>query len=289
MRDRKAKFEMTIDHADANIHRRDIRAWKRINAAKYTSVLRQIESPLTQGILGARLSPHHLAQAFERVPTPGGDRSGRWRLGEDGRFDGPPMVDSGHGYIDTVLAVEFLRGFTATDFRARGVSSVQLTELAQHFLGDLCPGLSVGRMVWAAVAVGLYISVDYDSSIIKIRVDEQEVARLARSGPAAATDRLKYLRRSLNDLTSGRILGIPPAANTDPRPKNGFHHWLEAQIERSDAVGAMARDYVTGFDTGRHRSATWPADLKNLLFELEAGPDALAAADEVDRHFSPRR
>ena len=90
------EIEMTPNnHAPRRAFQQDARAWSAFTGTNYTSALRQMSSPLAQGLLGPRVSARRLIAALNDHELIGAD-GGASRLGENGvRSDSSWSFDGG--------------------------------------------------------------------------------------------------------------------------------------------------------------------------------------------------
>ena len=266
----------------------DARAWSRFTGTNYTSALRQMISPLAQGLLGSRVSARRLIVTLNDHDLVGA-RGGDPFLGENGvRSDSPWRFDGKTDYIQLALITDMLRMFRpAAGSEVPEVGSYSLKHTAEWFLSPHCSYVSNGRLIWAAAALGLPIAdPDGDGPNVLIGVSEREhdyVRRMVGSGytqpqadhyrPAA----YDHLRAALARAGAGELITedwIRPEPVNDPAP---FHDWLVRQVGRNDVVGDLAGDYSAGVRDSDHRVARSAADLLAIFHEVSHSPKAYDA------------
>ncbi|MET1089253.1 MAG: hypothetical protein ABWY04_19385 [Arthrobacter sp.] len=290
----------------------DARAWARLTGSNYTTALRQIESPLTQGILGERVSARHLINTLDDHPLIGAD-GGVFFLAEAGFYPENAKTQwsfTGSDYIELALITEFLRMFTPLAAGEEpSVSSYSLKHTAEKFLAPHCTYVSNGRIIWAAAALGLPLTELDDSINVLIGVSEREhdyVRRVTGRGnstpqghhyrPAGLTHLQTTLEQcAVGEPAVGRWERPEPTAESLP-----FHDWLMAQEGRGDLVGELAMHYSAGIRDSDHRIARTAQDLMGILQEMRAASEfshwaadaitewAAAAAPEVRGDMSLR-
>jgi len=280
---------MTSDNHTGNRElQQDARAWAAFTGTNYTAALRQMSSPLTQGLLGERVSARHLIATLDDHEMIGA-RGGAPRLGENGfRSAAPWGFDGETDFIELALITDMLRMFTPIpDSATPEVGSYSLKHTAEEFLSPHCSYVSNGRMIWAAAALGLPIA-DPDGSgpNLLIGVPEREhdyVRRMVGTGwPQPKADHHRpagyaYLQTLLGRAAAGEhITGgwVRPAslAASDP-----FHDWLIVQAGRGDVIGDLASDYCAGVQDSDHRIARTPDELLAIFHVLPHSPEAYDA------------
>lgn len=268
----------------------DARAWSAFTGTKYTSALRQMRSPLSQGLLGPRVSARRLIAALNDHELIGahGDAI---RLGENGvRSDSPWSFDGRSDYIQLALITDMLRMFTPTSgSEAPEVDSYSLKHTAEWFLSPHLSYVSTGRLIWAAAALGLPIMApegDGDGANLLIGISEREhdyVRRMVGSGQTRPqVDHYRPggyepLRAALARAAVGEFITedwAQPEPVSEPAP---FHDWLVHQVGRDDVVGALAADYSAGVRASDHRVARTADELLAIFHEVPHSPEAYDA------------
>jgi ribosomal protein S27AE len=280
---------MTSDnHARNREFQQDARAWAAFTGTSYTAALRQMDSPLAQGLLGERVSARYLIAALDHHEVIGA-RGGSPRLGENGVRSAPTWSFNGEtDFIGLALIADMLRMFTPIpDSATPEVGSYSLKHTAEAFLDPHCSYVSNGRLIWAAAALGLPISdPDRSGPNLLIGVPELEhdyVRRMTRPGqtrPKAdhhCPAGYGYLQTVLARAAAGeRITGawVRPAPVAVSAP---FHDWLILQAGRDSAIGDLASDYVAGVRDSDHRIARTPDELLAIFHEVPHSPEAYDA------------
>lgn len=280
------EIEMTPNSTPNRALQQDARAWSKFTGTKYTSALRQISSPLAQGLLGKRVSARQLIRTLaehDLVGTRGGDTV----LGENGfRSDSPWQFDGKTDFIELALLTDFLRLFTPTS--PMEVASYSLKHTAEWFLSPHSSYVSNGRLIWAAAAMGLSITdADGEGPNLLIGISEREhdyVRRMVGHGQSRPhVDHYQpagyeYLREALAKAATGELVTsdwVPPLPTAEPAP---FHDWLIRQVGRNDVVGDLAGDYSAGVRDSDHRIAHTASDLLRIFQEVSHSPEAYDAA-----------
>lgn len=266
----------------------DARAWSAFTGTKYTSALRQMRSPLSQGLLGPRVSARRLIAALDDHELIGahGDAP---RLGEKGvRSDSPWSFNGKSDYIQLALITDMLRMFTPTSgSEAPEVDSYSLKHTAEWFLSPHLSYVSNGRLIWAAATLGLPIAdPDGDGPNVLIGISEHEhnyVRRMVGSGQTRPkVDHYRpagyeHLRAALARAAAGELIvenWVRPEPVIEPAP---FHEWLIQQVGRNDAVGDLAGDYSVGVRDSDHRVARTADELLAIFHEVSHSPEAYDA------------
>lgn len=282
--------EMTPNnHSRSRDIQQDARAWASFTGTRYTAALRQIRSPLAQGLLGEPVRARQLIAALNDhalIGAQGGDPL----LGENGYLSEAPWAFNGQtDLIELALITEMLRMFTPTsDAAAPEVSSYSMKHTAEWFLSPHCSYVSNGRLIWAAAALGLpIVAPDGTGPNLLIGVSEREhdyVRRMVSRGqtqPRADHYRpagYAYLKAALARAAAGEPVTNRwerPTPVNEPAP---FHDWLIRQDDREDVVGAFASDYATGVRDSNHRIARSPAELLAILNEVQRSAKVYDAA-----------
>jgi hypothetical protein len=262
-----------------------MRAWSAFTGTKYTAALRQMGSPLAQGLLGERVSARHLIAALDDHELIGA-RGGDPRLGENGFSSAVPWRFNGAtDFIELALITDMLRMFTPIpDSATPEVSSYSLKHTAEWFLSPHCSYVSNGRMIWAAAALGLPVAYpDGPGPNLLIGVPEREhdyVHRMVGPGqtkpnadhyrPAGYAYLQTMLARAAagEHITGGWVRPVPVAASAP------FHDWLILQAGRDDVIGDLASDYSAGVRDSDHRIARTPDELLTIFHEVPHSPEA---------------
>ncbi|MGV4886414.1 hypothetical protein ACSR0Z_07315 [Streptomyces viridosporus] len=280
---------MTSDnHTQNRAFQQDARAWAAFTGTKYTAALRQMSSPLTQGLLGERVSARRLIAALndhELIGTHDGDPI----LGENGYFSDSPWHFNGEtDFIQLALITDMLRMFTPISGTSTPeVSSYSLKHTAEWFLSPHCSYVSNGRLIWAAASLGLPITDPDDAGPnLLIGVSEREhdyVRRMVGPGqtqPQADHYRpvgYEHLQTVLPQAAAGEPITdgwVRPVPVDEPAP---FHDWLILQVGRNDVVGDLAGDYSAGVRDSDHRIARTPDELLAIFHEVPHSPAAYDA------------
>jgi hypothetical protein len=267
-------------------HQQDAHAWAAFTGSNYTSALRQMRSPLAQGLLGPRVSARRLISALTDHELIGA-RGGASRLGEHGvRSDSPWRFNNETDYIQLALITDMLRMFTPTSSsQAPEVGSYSLKHTAERFLSPHVSYVTNGRLIWAAAALGLPIAdPGGDGPNLLIAVSERQhdyVHRMTGSDhtrrPQAPHYRpagYEFLRDALERATADEYpteSWTQSETVTEPAP---FHDWLVQQVGRDDVVGDLARDYSAGVRESEHRVARTADDLLAIFQEVSHSPAA---------------
>lgn len=282
------EIEMTPNNTPTRALQQDARAWSTFTGTKYTAALRQMRSPLAQGLLGPRVSARRLIATLsdhELVGSDGGDSV----LGENGvRSDSPWRFDGKTDYIQLALITDMLRMFTPVSGTSTPeVGSYSLKHTAERFLSPHCSYVSNGRLIWAAAALGLPITdPDRDGPNLLIGLSEREhdyVRRLVGTGqtqPQADHYRpagYEHLRAALAQAAAGEFITenwVRPEPVSESAP---FHDWLVQQVGRNDVVGDLAGDYSAGVRDSDHRVAHTAGEMLAIFHEISHSPEAYDA------------
>jgi hypothetical protein len=293
------KIEMTPNNSSNSNARdrkvqQDTRAWAKLTGSNYTTALRQVESPLAQGILGERPSARALISTLDDHPLIGAD-GGVFFLSEAGFYaehaDKQWSFNGSSDFVEMALLIEFLRMFTAiAPGETPSVGSYSLKHTAENFLAPHCSYVSNGRLIWAAAALGLPMIEQEDSINLLIGVSEHEhdyVKGMIGRGteepkghhyrPAGFT----HLKTALEEYAADKRV---PSRWEQPEPSTEtfpFHDWMMQQAERDDVVGDLAGDYFAGVEGSYHRIAGTPQELLDILRELSAMDEAFSSAEEA--------
>lgn len=282
------------NHLDNRDIQKDARAWAAFTGSNYTAALRQMKSPLAQGLLGERLSARKLIAMLSEHPLIG-DRDGSPRLGENGvnseqAWSFVRDVD----FIELALVADFLRLFPVSDAgTGSGISSYTLKHTAEEFLKPHCSYVSNGRLIWVAAALGLPLSsVEYDinNPNLMVGVTEHEhdyvrrAADPAKPAPQGHHYRpagFQHLEAALQQASTGTLTAErwnEVVSEPDPAP---FHDWLLLQLGRRDAVGEVAFYYSAGVNDSDHDIAHQPEEFLNILHTVGASSEFYAAAERA--------
>lgn len=278
---------MTPNNTPSRALQQDARAWSAFTGTKYTAALRQISSPLAQGLLGPRVSARRLIAALRDHELIGAHGGGPV-LGENGyRSESPWRFDGKTDYIQLALITDMLRMFTPVSGTSTPeVGSYSLKHTAEWFLSPHCSYVSNGRLIWAAAALRLPIAdPDEDGPNLLIGVSEREhdyVRRMVGSGqtrPQADHYRpagYEHLRAALARAAAGEFTEawVRPVLVDEPAP---FHDWLIRQVRRNDVVGDLAGDYSAGVRDSDHRVARTAGELLAIFHKVSHSPEAYDA------------
>lgn len=283
------EIEMTPNSNTPNrAFQQDARAWSAFTGTNYTSALRQMGSPLAQGLLGRRVSARRLITVLNDHDLIGA-HGGAPRLSENGvRSESPWSFDGKTDYIQLALITDMLRMFTPTSgSKAPEVGSYSLKHTAEWFLSPHLSYVSNGRLIWAAAALGLPITdPGGDGPNLLVGVSEREhdyVRRMVGPGqtrPQADHYRpagYEHLRTALARAAAGEFVTerwVRPAPVAEPAP---FHDWLVQQVSRNDVVGDLASDYSAGVRGSDHRVARTADELLAIFHEVSHSPAAYDA------------
>lgn len=277
------------NHTQNRELQQEARAWSDRTGTKYTAALRQLNSPLAQGLLGDRVSPRQLIAVLDEHELIGA-RGGDPVLGENGfRSESPWRFNGETDLIELALITDMLRMFTPIPGDATPeVGSYALKHTAEWFLSPHCSYVSNGRLIWAAAALGLPIATpDGAGPNLLIGVPEREhdyVRRMVNRGPRRPRVHhyrpagYEHLQAALAQAAAGQpITGgwVRPAVVEDATP---FHDWLVLQARRDDAVGDFASDYAAGVRDSDHHVARTPEELLAILYEVSLSPAAYDSA-----------
>lgn len=280
---------MTSDNHTRNRElQQDARAWADFTGTKYTAALRQMDSPLAQGLLGERVSARHLIATLANHKVIGA-RGGSPRLGENGfRSEAAWHFDRETDYIELALITDMLRMFTPMpDSATPEVGSYSLKHTAECFLDPHCSYVSNGRLIWAAAALGLPIADPGGSGPnLLIGVPEREhdyVRRMTGSGqtrPKAdhhCPAGFGYLQTVLARAAAGERIADAWARPAPVAVSAPFHDWLVLQAGRDDVIADLAGDYVAGVRDSDHRVARTPDELLAIFHVVSHSPEAYDA------------
>lgn len=290
MRSPEQEIEMTPNGITPNrALQQDARAWSAFTDTNYTSALRQVSSPLAQGLLGPRVGARRLIAVLNDHDLIGA-HSGDPILGENGvRSDSPWYFNGKTDYIQLALLADMLRMFTPISGNGTPeVGSYSLKHTAENLLSPHFTYVSNGRLIWAAAALGLPVMApDGDSPNLLVGVSEREhdyVRRMVDSGqtrPQADHYRpagYEYFRATITRAAAGEIITdswVRPQPVTEPAP---FHDWLIQQVRRDDAVGHLAVDYAAGVRDSDHQVARTASELLAIVHKVSHSPEAYDAA-----------
>lgn len=279
---------MTPNNTPSRAFQQDARAWSAFTGTNYTSALRQMSSPLAQGLLGPRVSARRLIAVLSDHQLIGA-HGGAPHLGENGVHSESLWNFNGKtDYIQLALITDILRMFTPTSgTNPPEVGSYSLKHTAERFLSPHVSYVSNGRLIWAAAALGLPITdPDGDGPNLLIGVSEREhdyVRQMVGSGQTRPqTNRYRpagyeHLRAALAQAAAGELITekwVRPEPVVEPAP---FHDWLLQQVGRNDVVGDLAGDYSAGVRGSDHRVARTAAELLAIFHEVSHSPEAYDA------------
>lgn len=282
------EIEMNPNNSTNRTLQQDARAWSAFTGTKYTAALRQMSSPLGQGLLGKRVSARRLIATLNDHEVVGAHGGGPI-LGENGyRSESSWSFNGKDDYVQLALITDVLRMFTPTSGTSTSeVGSYSLKHTAEWFLSPHCSYVSNGRLIWAAAALGLPITdLNGDGPNLLIGVSEREhnyVRRMVESGqtrPQADHYRpagYEHLRAALAQAAAGEFITdawVQPVPVDEPAP---FHDWLIQQVDRDDVVGDLAGDYTAGVRDSDHRVARTASELLSIFHEVSHSPEAYDA------------
>lgn len=276
------------NHSQNRELQQDARAWATFTGTNYTSALRQMSSPLAQGLLGERVSARRLIATLSEHELIGA-HGGAPDLGENGvRSDSSWSFNGKTDYIEFALITDMLRMFTPTSgSESPEVGSYSLKHIAEWFLSPHFSYVSNGRLIWAAAALGLPIAdPNGDGPNLLIGISEREHDYVRRMiGPGQTRPRAnhyrpagyEHLRAALARAAAGELITenwVRPEPVIEPAP---FHEWLIQQIGRNDVVGDLAGDYSAGVRDSDHRVARTADELLAIFHEVSHSPEAYDA------------
>lgn len=301
-------------------YQRDARAWSKFAGLNYTTCLRLMKHPLTQGILGERVSARDLIRVIEQqaklsepiweIGSEGEENIGTERVTHLGEFglwaaeDRALEVSTEVDYLEIVLTAEVLRMFTRTSEPHDGAYSYGLKHTAEEFLGAHLRELSYvsnGKAIWAAAALGVPVAeaapgeyspnanfgldarqVEYAR---RMRASESQHPRAHHHRPPGYNHLQEALRRyAQTGETPERWDGSDEQAEPLTSP---FHEWLIAQMDASGERGAsgsreaLAYDYGAGVRDGDHHVARDGQDIIQIMFESGADLAWATAAEHA--------
>ncbi|SJN15716.1 hypothetical protein FM104_00505 [Microbacterium esteraromaticum] len=276
------------NHSQNRELQQDARAWADFTGTKYTAALRQMSSPLAQGLLGKRVSARRLIATLNDHELIGG-RGGNPMLGENGyRSEALWNFNGETDFIELALISDLLRMYTPiSDAVSPEVGSYSLKHTAEWFLSPHCSYVSNGRLIWAAAALGLPVAdPGGDGPNLLIGVLEREhnyVRRMVGSeqtrphGEHYRPAGYAHLQSALARAAAGELISndwVRPTLVEEPAP---FHDWLIMQVSRDDAVGDLAGDYSAGVRGSDHGIARTPAEMLSIFHEVSHSSEAYDA------------
>jgi ribosomal protein S27AE len=276
------------NHAQNRELQQDARAWAAFTGTKYTAALRQMNSPLAQGLLGDRVSARWLIAVLDDHELIGA-RGRQPVLGENGFLsEGPWRFDGETDFIELALITDMLRMFSPVpDTATPEVGSYSLKHTAEWFLSPHCSYVSNGRLIWAAAALGLpMVDPDGEGPNLLIGVSEREhdyVRRMlgpARTQPHADHYRpagYAHLQAALAQVAAGEPITSGWERPTPVEEVAPFHEWLIRQAGRDDVVGDLASDYLAGVRDSDHRVARTPDELLAIFHGVSHSSEAYDA------------
>lgn len=275
----------STNHTHNRELQQDARAWADFTGTNYTAALRQMASPLAQGLLGDRVSARRLIATLddhELIGARGGDQV----LGEYGFLSkGPWRFNGETDFIELALITDMLRLFTPVSGAVKPeVGSYSLKHTAEWFLAPHCSYVSNGRLIWAAAALGVRIVDQHGAGPnLLIGVSEREHDYVRRMvGPGKTKPQADHYRPTGYGHLQAALVGaaageqitdrwIQPTHAKEPAP---FHDWLILQADRDDVVGDLAGDYAAGVRDSDHRIARTPDELLAIFYEIDHMPEA---------------
>lgn len=285
----------------------DAKAWSAFTGCTYTAALRQMMSPLAQGILGPRVSARHLTATLKNheligienkhsvAPLYSANGVRRSDYAETWRFNGTT------DYVELAMVAEFLRMFgtvSELDDPDSGVHSYSLKHTAENFLAPHLDYVSNGQIIWAAAALGVPLvdQEDHEGPNVHIGIDLLE-HRYVRDMVARMDDGLRpkahhyrpagyeFLRTGLHRAAAGEIMTekwIEPEADTAPKP---FHEWMVVRASDDTVVGDISADYCAGVSDSDHGMAAHPEDFLEIFRHVGASPGIYDSAYEAVRDY----
>lgn len=305
------------NHPNDRALQQDARAWAEFTDIKYTAALRQMNSPVARGFLGERVSARHLIATLGNHHAISADEDDI-SISADGIYSEVPFDFTGdNDYIQLALVADLLRMFTPLgDQATSGVGSHELKETVEMFLNFrfglsyLSNGLSEGRLILAAAAIGLPISeMDYDDTEVdpiewdgkrphlRIGISEPEHFYVHRmlskelDRPSAHHHRppgYKHLHEALLTCQEEKTVAdrwVRPAPSNDAPP---FHDWLVLQAGRDDEVGDFATEYCGYLLDSEHRIAHTPDELIRIVDENNYADEFQGGAEEAAAEWRER-
>lgn len=273
------------DRAPNRSQQQDAKAWAAYTGCTYTAALRQMMSPMAQGILGSRISARHLIATLKNheligienkhsvapLYDPEGVRT--TRFGTTWPFNGKT------DYVELAMIVDFLRMFDTIEFNHpdEGARSYSLKHTAEYYLDPHLRYVSNGQAIWAAAALGIpliddedhegsnvYIGINYHEHRYvrnRGRRDNEEVPHAHHYRPAG----FDYLREGLDRAAAGELITekwIEPEVDTTPKP---FHEWMVKNRGRDTITGFLATHYCAGIEDSDHDMAVHPGDFIDIM------------------------
>lgn len=273
----------------------DARVWAKNTGTNYTTALRAVDSPLTRGILGKKITARRLIQVLDRYPD----------LGDNGmnaptpyRDDNGMIQGSEDLFQSIILVAEMLQMFTPAVEPTIG--SYGLKHTVEKFLAPTKLYITNGQLIWAAAAIDLPISEPDDSPNVMIGISEIEntyVFNAVQNGRVRPTahhyqpPRWNQLRQALEQYQATGEIGDVGQNLMALKRESGdlrFHDWLLKQTGRDDYLGKVAEDYHYGTDQGQHQIAYEPGDLLVLLEEVRAPSEFVEAAHALTVEWNNR-
>lgn len=279
------------NHSHDRSAQQDARAWAAFTGCSYQAALRQIQSPLAQGILGERISARQLIRTLHEHPVIGGMIGGPedgFLLGENGFYSERDWSFKGTtDFIELALITDTLRMFSPLPAgQEPDIDSYSLKHTVEAFLsGTPASYVTNGRLIWCAAALGLPLGEYADGGpnlVIGIPEHEHDylygMVRRGQEQPKGHHYRppgYEHLSAALGRHAAGEPIGDrwirPEPTAEEPAP---FHAWLLSQAGRNDPIGDLASDYASGVRSSTHRIAQTPDELVLLFTELTHSPEA---------------
>lgn len=286
---------MTTNRDTRRPVQQDARVWAKNTGTNYTTALRAVDSPLTQGILGKRITARQLIQTLDRYPTLGdnGVNAENPYRDDDGMIQGSDDL-----FLRVVLVAEMLQMFTPA--AEPTIGSYELKHTAEAFLAPTKPYITNGQLIWAAAAIDLPISEPDGGPNVMIGISEIEntyVFNAVRSGRERPTahhyqpPRWNQLRGALEQYQATAEIGDVGQNLMALKRESGdlrFHEWLIEQTERDGYIGKLSTDYRYSTEQGQHQIAYVPEDLLMILEQEWAPSDFVEAAHALITEWQSR-
>lgn len=299
----------SISRVDAQLRpnrsqQQDAKAWAEFTGCTYTAALRQMTSPMAQGLLGQRLRARQLIAILQnheliginnehsKAPLSSANGVRRSDFGDVWSFNGET------DYLDLALIAEFLQMFSMVDDVADAeVHSYSLKHTAENFLKPHLGYVSNGQVIWVAAALGIPLLDDTGAGPnLYVGISETE-HRYVHSMTARGSDHnrpkahhfrpagYEFVQASLERAAAGETITekwIEPEHSDTPLP---FHEWLLAHHADDTVVGDIANDYWAGVLNSDHDMAAHPADFLEMFRHINAGFDVYDSVIEAINQF----
>ncbi|MHA7862331.1 hypothetical protein ACX1DX_13315 [Tessaracoccus sp. Y36] len=222
-----------------------------------------------------------------------GDLQGYARLGPNGYMSPVPwQFDGETDYIPLSMICDMLRMFSPLQRGTRpAVNSYSLKNVAEQLLGEVCPYVSNGQVIWAAAALGLPMAAfDEDGPNLLVGIPKLEFEYVRRIvsqiEPKPRTHHYRppgfvEFQNRLALAAEGHYFGVVWRPSLRGESDAPFHRWLVKQADRDDRVGDLARDYSVAVRESSHGIAPTPEALLAILRDAGASDSAHDAAAEM--------